>query len=1000
MRKTKKSKILSLILCMSLIISTFAFMPQVAAADDSAAPTDATQQAADSADNNDITKMSVKEQYDYIMSLASDEEREAEIDKLSDEQRDKLESYAEKQSQIEELNIISKSSVAPLVKESSSTAKKKAKSKAKATANAAANDSETKEEGLILNKTATANKDGTYTITLESYVTGKVETSTTVTSKPADIVLVLDVSGSMDDEMQIPGSELDEEKGTAEGYYKVHMTWGTYNVRYYNDRWQYYSYEIFSGWQWSDFDDVSRYTFTDGSSKMDALQSAVDNFIEQVHQDSLGKDGQSGTTDDVDHRIAIVKFAGATKSEIGNDFYWSEGYRYNYSQIVKNLTSAKDGATILKTSVSELTPAGATRADFGMKHAQTIINGIDNENPKRDSNKVVVMFTDGQPTSGSQFENKVANSTISASKGIKDNSATVYTVGVFSGADDSRVTNQTSQMNKYMHYVSSNFKNAQSMDNSGDATYPSDANKSYYLAADSAAKLNEIFEAISKETTTGGASITLDKTTEVRDIVSPYFDMPAEASDITVKTAPYEGYDNDGNRKFGEMTGFDATLNVDKDNNTITVTNFDFSSNENCVTDTTKDGKTTYSGNKLIISFTVTPKADFLGGNGVPTNGADSGVYKEDGTSVKKFEQPNVDVPTKEITPEAEDQNIYLTNKADLEKLLKGTDSRINGTNNDYADITYTIKHGDDVVGTLTITKGTDTTADGWTPEWEWNPAGAGTPTLENDKTYTLTCEVNGGTGNVTNTKTPPTATVNVFKPELTYKDSTVYYGDTAPTSYGDNKDGGTVWKHDNTEAKNVTMIGTAPTLDISYSPKPYNKDAVQNSDCYAGGVISTKNDIPVKVTVKIGDKDVTEHVTFVHDTCNEVTDCKFKSADEQFLIHVKTCSLTVTKTGGVKDEPYVMNIYKDDELYTSMTIVGNASETVKELPVGTYTVQEDTNWAWRYKDSTPTISSGVVLSKDKTSGKITVTNHNRYGSFLNGYSTVVKNVFGPSKSN
>lgn len=992
MRKTKKSKILSLILCMSLIISTFAFMPRVAAADDSAAPTDATQQAVDSADNNDINKMSVKEQYDYIMSLESDEEREAEIDKLSDEQRDKLESYDEKQSQIEELNIVSKSSVAPLVKESSSTAKKKAKSKAKATANAAANDAETKEEGLILNKTATANKDGTYTITLESYVTGKVETSTTVTSKPADIVLVLDVSGSMDDEMQIPGSELDEEKGKTEGYYKVHMTWGTYKVRYYNGIWQYYSPNIFSEWQWRNFDyDVSRYTFTDGSSKMDALQSAVDNFIEQVHQDSLGKDGQSGTTDDVDHRIAIVKFAGATTSQIGNDFYWSEGYKYNYSQIVKNLTSAKEGATTLKTRVSELTPAGATRADFGMKHAQTIINGIDNENPKRDSNKVVVMFTDGQPTSGSQFENKVANSTISASKGIKDNSATVYTVGVFSGADDSRVTNQTSQMNKYMHYVSSNFKNAQSMDNSGDATYPSDANKSYYLAADSAAKLNEIFEAISKETTTGGASITLDKTTEVRDIVSPYFDMPAEASDITVKTAPYEGYDNDGNRKFGEMTGFDATLNVDKDNNTITVTNFDFSSNENCVTDTTKDGKTTYSGNKLIISFTVTPKADFLGGNGVPTNGADSGVYKEDGTSVKKFEQPNVDVPTKEITPEAEDQNIYLTNKADLEKLLKGTDSRINGTNNDYADITYTIKHGDDVVGTLTITKGTDTTADGWTPEWEWNPAGAGTPTLENDKTYTLTCEVNGGTGNVTNTKTPPTATVNVFKPELTYKDSTVYYGDEAPTSYDGNKSGDTVWKHDNTEAKNVTMIGTAPTLDIFYNP------AIDDNTYYKDGKISTKNDIPVKATVKIGNDDVTNQVTFKHTDCDP--ECGFDNAKEQFLIHVKTCSLTVTKTGGEPDEPYVMNIYKDGKLYTSMTIVGNSSEMVYELPVGNYTVQEDTDWAWRY-DNEPNISGGVTLNSVTKTGTITVENHDRYQSFLNGYSTVVKNIFGGSKSN
>ena len=149
---------------------------------------------------------------------------------------------------------------------------------------------------------------------------------------------------------------------------------------------------------------------------------------------------------------------------------------------------------------------------------------------------------------------------------------------------------------------------------------------------------------------------------------------------------------------------------------------------------------------------------------------------------------------------------------------------------------------------------------------------------------------------------------------------------------------------------------------------------------------------------MKIGNDDVTNQVTFKHTDCDP--ECGFDNAKEQFLIHVKTCSLNVTKTGGVKDEPYVMNIYKDGKLYTSMTIVGNASETVKELPVGTYTVQEDTDWAWRYKEKAPTISGSVGLSKDNTSETIDVTNHDRFGSFLNGYSTVVKNIFDEKKSN
>ena len=149
---------------------------------------------------------------------------------------------------------------------------------------------------------------------------------------------------------------------------------------------------------------------------------------------------------------------------------------------------------------------------------------------------------------------------------------------------------------------------------------------------------------------------------------------------------------------------------------------------------------------------------------------------------------------------------------------------------------------------------------------------------------------------------------------------------------------------------------------------------------------------------MKIGNDDVTNQVTFKHTDCDP--ECGFDNAKEQFLIHVKTCSLTVTKTGGEPDEPYVMNIYKDGKLYTSMTIVGNASETVKELPAGTYTVQEDTDWAWRYKEKAPTISGSVGLSKDNTSETIDVTNHDRFGSFLNGYSTVVKNIFDEKKSN
>lgn len=182
-------------------------------------------------------------------------------------------------------------------------------------------------------------------------------------------------------------------------------------------------------------------------------------------------------------------------------------------------------------------------------------------------------------------------------------------------------------------------------------------------------------------------------------------------------------------------------------------------------------------------------------------------------------------------------------------------------------------------------------------------------------------------------------------------------------------------------------MIGTAPELTIGYAPETGKIDA--------NGKINTKQDIAVDVTVKIGSADVTNKTTFVHQACDPA--CSWNvtapNGNPAFLIHVKTCQLTITKNGGAKNEPYVFTVKKDGQPYTEVTIVGNNNVTIYELPVGTYTIEENTKWSWRYPY--PTYSDDVTLSAGQDSGAITCTNKPDNNKWLNGFSDVVTNTFG-----
>lgn len=254
-------------------------------------------------------------------------------------------------------------------------------------------------------------------------------------AQPLDIVLVLDASGSMDDPMG-------------------------------ND---------------------------DNTKRIDALKAAANSFI-----DEIAKQNAKISDPAQQHQVSLVKFAGEKNNQVGNDTYYADYWTwYNYSQVMKNLTSCVGAsADELKSTVDKIEPAGATRADYGLELAAEQTSG------RKDAKKIVVFFTDGSPTSSNGFENGVAEDAIAAAKSMKDAGATIYSVGIFSGANPSAdpTARGTSRENKFMHAVSSNYPTASYawwVWNFGPRATDSD----FYKAASNAADLKTLFDEISQEIT-------------------------------------------------------------------------------------------------------------------------------------------------------------------------------------------------------------------------------------------------------------------------------------------------------------------------------------------------------------------------------------------------------------------------------------------------------------------------------------------------------------------
>ena len=237
----------------------------------------------------------------------------------------------------------------------------------------------------------------------------------------------------------------------------------------------------------------------DNTKRIDALKAAANSFI-----DEIAKQNANISDPAQQHQVSLVKFSGDKSDQVGNSTYRDGGYTYNYSQVMKNLTSCVGSlADDLKSTVNAIKPAGATQADYGLELADGQTSGREN------AKKIVVFFTDGSPTSNNGFEEGVAGAAIAAAKSMKDAGATIYSVGIFSGANPAPdpTNSGTSRENKFMHAVSSNYPTA-SYTNQGFIfdnwvwNFGARAtNSDFYKAASNAADLKTLFDEISQEIT-------------------------------------------------------------------------------------------------------------------------------------------------------------------------------------------------------------------------------------------------------------------------------------------------------------------------------------------------------------------------------------------------------------------------------------------------------------------------------------------------------------------
>lgn len=714
----------------------------------------------------------------------------------------------------------------------------------------------------------------------------------------------------------------------------------------------------------------------DNNSKerVKALQTAVNAFLTTIQKSSPTS------------RVAIVSYASDVTIDSGTK---------TASGALIPVTANNTVNSALTQIVSGLSTRcnGGTQSGKGLQQAVNIFNSVSASDSNYDNTRVTVLFTDGKPGnnywSGEDEGYDVAQQsvhwstilkhakggTVNMQSNVKEQNffnekfgplfgtkygvsnypdfrkgsankddwnwtgcgSTVYCVGLGLKASAGK-DSEGCKINEYMYRVSSHRPDGSHVDNNRvnkweqgtdswtglytDARTRNHEN-GYYLTTDNAAELQRIFTQIAQQT---GEAV---KDVTIRDEISESF-VPCDENGIVYQV----GQTISDNGRTGTVRK-DASSGYYIEWTKVTLTPEQVDSNKVV----TKPAETFQS------TLYVKPRDGFLGGNNVPTNGENSGVYTADGNQIKPFPQPEVNVPVDCDAFAGQVKNIYYGNAAPTLPELS-TATPLEPWQTRYVTITRT--SNTDVSNT---TDGTYTVTVTVTPDVA-KETSAGTPATE--KTASVT------------------STVNVYKPEITFKDSIIDYN--ATPNYATDNLGGAVWKHEGTAADPANMTGEEPALAYSYDPE----------------ASAFTQDTGVKVTVSAnGETLPADVVTFQHDPCT-FPGCKYTDGcDYQFYVHIKVFDLTIVKAAADdskpidEDQTFVFHVKgKNNNVDMQVVITGANKQVIKNLPVGEYTITEDTNWSWKY---TPVDNNQSVMEENIQDGAATVTfkNENKGTNWL-----------------